>query len=211
MERKLSWNPKTLQNEIVAADSAVNALFETAKVQAPANAATLAEKIVALKDSIAKESPEAAANVAKISELQASVTSLTAEKTTLETSLADANAQLGELANNAANLNTELSKRCLNFGCVPNLTEADGKTALAADASPEARLAALDRVPVSEKLTLIDGAVTSALNRLNVNANALPQAASTNAKPNTMTRAEFTALTPAKQMAFVKARGKITE
>lgn len=256
MERKLSWNPRTLQSELLASDESIAKLLVAAKITSlkvdgkdvPAADAPLNTKIEALgsllntgnvtQDSaeliavngqlaaqVDKVSGELVASqatvtsqLAKITELnndltvqKASVASLTADRAQLSNSLDAAVKETSRVVAGANLVNAELSKRCLNFNAIPNLTEADGKTPLATNATQDQKLAALDRVSATEKLTLIDGAVNSAMARLGISTSTLPVATTTGTNRPEMTRKDFENMTPSAQSDFFKRGGKITQ
>lgn len=125
---------------------------------------------------------------------QTSVGTLTREKVALETDLTAARASITTLTANQADLtnrldaavnqysaefgkvkafNTAISKLCLEAGCL------DLKALnLKADATDAEKLAAVETLPVDEKLNAYKGAVNAAVGRLGISANSLPGAPS---------------------------------
>lgn len=109
---------------------------------------------------------------------QASVTSLTAKNADLNNQLQAAVNQYSASQKALESVNTEISRKALEYGALSALTGPDDKP-LAADASAEARLEAANRIPAAEKLTAIGGAVNRAMTELGVNVSKLPNGSGT--------------------------------
>lgn len=228
MERKLSWNLRTVHAELVASDESVNKLLVAAKINslkhegkdvaasdAPLNAriealgallanvnntadnaeliavnGQLAAQVDKLSADLTASQATVASQVQKITAAEndnvvqrASVTALTADKVQLTNSLDASVKEASRLSGSINSINAELSKRCLAFNCLPNLTDADGVTPLATNANQDQKLAALNRVSVGDKLTLIDGHVNASLARVGIANTNIPAATQTGNSP----------------------------
>jgi hypothetical protein len=256
MERKLSWNPRTLQAELVASDESVNKLLVSAKItslkhegkdvaasDAPLNTriealgsllsnvnntadsaeliavnGQLAAQVDKLSGDYISSQATVSSQLQKITALEndnvvqrASVTALTADKTQLTNTLDASVKEASRLSGSINSINAELSKRCLAYNSLPNLTAEDGVTPLATNATNEQKLAALNRVSVGDKLTLIDGHVNASLAKVGIANTGLPAATQTGTSAPQMSRKDFEAMTPAAQSDFFKRGGKITQ
>jgi hypothetical protein len=104
---------------------------------------------------------------------KASVATLTAEKAN-QINLRDAAVnENNRLQKELNGLNGELSRRCLAANCLMDLRDENGAP-LAANATPEAKQEAADRIPAGEKLTALCGAVNATLAKLGVDLSRLP-------------------------------------
>lgn len=217
MARKQSWNVGKLNAELTASDAAINPLLESAKItsikvdgkEVPASEAPLPDRIKAYSD-VAK-SGATSADAVELAELngqvtaqlekasgelalaQASVSTLTQEKSRLTSDLATAqasvtkltadNAELGsrnttlakELESSAGRLNTQklaLARKCVACNAV-EFKGADGK-ALTAEASDADLLAASKELTFDSLMASFSGAVNLAMNKTGVSLFAVP-------------------------------------
>jgi hypothetical protein len=109
---------------------------------------------------------EKAALETTVEEALASVGTLTAEKADLNNRLTAAMNQFSASAREMTGFNDQLSKLCLDAGCL--------ELGLAVDASAEQKQAAAAAIPVGDKLKSYQGAVNAALARLGIDAAKVP-------------------------------------
>jgi len=147
-------------------------------------------ELIAANDALSKQHEKATADLAiansSVTKLQGDVSKLTSDLQTSQASvntLTAANAELqnrhdasirqvSELTKQVSGINAEVSKLCLEYGCL-DLTTEDGKL-LAKDASADEKLAAANRVPIADKLKASKGAVNAAMNKLGLPVGDLP-------------------------------------
>ncbi len=136
---------------------------------------------------------------------QASVSKLTAENAEQKNRLEAAINQFTSNAKEIASVNREVSKACVACGCL-DLQGEDGKP-LAADATEEAKLAAADKISVSDKLKSYQGAVNAAVAKIGVLPSSIPSANATLANVgNLAVRKQYEAITDSQErVAFYRA------
>lgn len=165
-------------------------ILALAAVSKPGAGTQDVSELIATNDSVARQLTEtsdrlsvANASVAKLqldnsklsSDLataQSSVNNLTASNAELQNRHDASIRQVGDLTKQANAVNAEISRLCLDYGCL-DLTGEDGKP-LAKDASADDKLAAANRIPVADKLKASKGAVNAAVRNLGLPANQLP-------------------------------------
>jgi len=129
-------------------------------------------KLAVANASVMKLQGDNATLTSQLQTSQASVNTLTAANAELQNRHDASIRQVGELTKQINGFNTELSKMCLEYGCL-DLTTEDGKL-LAKDASTDEKLAAANRVPMADKLKASKGAVNAAMSKLGVSTQDLP-------------------------------------
>ena len=146
----------------------------------------IAAQVEDLSGKLSVANATAAAHAQKISSLEgelvtskSSVQSLTAQLATSDTNLVASNDLNTKLTAKANAVNAEISKHCIAINCL-TLVDAAGKP-LAKDATEDQKLASALNVPISEKVTALKGAVTSAIANVGITA-AVPAAAQPAAK-----------------------------
>lgn len=136
---------------------------------------------------------------------EASVQNLTNEKAQKQVELDAAIKENARITGNLNAVNTELSRMCLQAGCL-SLTK-DGQP-LPATASDAEKLAVAEAIPAAEKLTAYKGAVHLVLSRLGVNTISVPNGGPTASRANLSEHnllAKLDAIKdPAERAAFVK-------
>lgn len=188
---------QALANNTILADQAKS--FETRAVTAETNSDTATREAVSLR--------------AELQVQKDAVAKLTAENAEVVTLRKAANVEAGRVTEQINAVNTELSKRCLAEGCLSDLRD-EKKELLPSTASPEARQAAAERIPVADKLATLcsfkDGKVNAAMSRLGLTVGQIPNApAGQNVAAPKITRAQFDALSPKEQTAFFDSKGTI--
>lgn len=117
---------------------------------------------------------ELAEQKTKLTNAEASVSTLTAEKAQLEIQRKAAQSEYERVSKEQASLNTELSRACLAIGCL-QLTDANG-AAIKQTSTEEQKLEAANRIPASEKLKAYQGGLNLAISNMGANISSLPGA-----------------------------------
>lgn len=164
-----------------------------------------------LTDIIAKltglESRAQAADASLRAEVVALRTVVDGTLTKAEADATDANTKLSEALNEVATIKTERD----NLFAASNAIREKLDSALTA-----LNIKAGDNATQAEKIELLQGSVSSTLAKLSVDPAKIPApapaASAAQITPDkTMSRSQFTALTPFAQAAFCRAGGKVTE
>jgi hypothetical protein len=184
------------RNNTILADQAKAA--EARAVTAETNAATVARENVALNEQVVT--------------LTASVARLTAENAEVITLRKAANSEAGRVTAESLAINSEISKKALAWNAVSDLRDEKGNV-LSSKATEAEKLSAAERIPIAEKLTAIGGAVTAALQRAGVRADATPAqpTAGTTGSKAKLSHAEFHALDAKAQTAFISTPHEFTD
>ena len=185
-----------IANNTILADQAK--VLQARAVTAETNAATATREKIAADE--------------RIVVLTGSVEKLTSENAELITLRKAANTEAGRVTGELNAINTEISKKALAWNAITDLRDEKGNV-LSSKATDAEKLSAAERIPVAEKLTAIGGAVTAALQRAGVRAEASPAQApaGTTGSAPTMKREEFLKLEAKDQTAFLAAKGKLTD
>lgn len=148
----------------------------------------IAAKVETLEGDLATAQGLVASQTQKISALegQLATASATVDRQTASGAqdgmlLKASNGEVSRLTKEIAAVNTDLSKLCLEYGCL-DLTTVDGKL-LAKDAAEDVKLEAANRVPIADKLKASKGAVNAAMRNLGLNTNQLPAGGSATNAP----------------------------
>lgn len=129
-------------------------------------------KLAVSNSSVAKLQQDNAALTSQLQTSQSSVSNLTAANAELQNRHDASIRQVGELTKQVNGINAEVSKQCLEYGCL-DLTTEDGKL-LAKDASADEKLAAANRIPIADKLKASKGATNAAMAKLGLPVGDLP-------------------------------------
>lgn len=139
----------------------------------------IAARVESLEGELATATGTVSAQTQKITALESELFTANANVERLTASgaqdgglLKASNGEVHRITKELAMVNTELSKQCLEYGCL-DLTTEDGKL-LAKDASEADRLAAANRIPIADKLKASKGAVNVAMHKLGLSVGDLP-------------------------------------
>lgn len=142
--------------------------------QIAAQVEELTGKLTVATATIASQTQKISSLESELATSKSSVTTLTAENAGNKNLLSAANAENVRVTGllNASSLT--ISQFCLKADCL-SLTDGDGKP-LAKDATEEQKLSAADKIPVTERLTALFGAVNAAVAKTGVSFAAIPAA-----------------------------------